>query len=159
LPALLSTSLDRDPARTLRGLGLRNDDCKHPVLEIGPDLIGLDAERQTQAALEGAKGPFGEMRVLPLLSPFHSLLGTDGQQVVVERDIDFFLRYTGQFDGDADLVLALARLHTRHQEPALSPSSGRALVGAEYVIEQPVHLALEKPERFHDEPDVHSPGT
>src|SRR6516225_1930695 len=93
--------LDRDLLLAfLRLRRLRQRDGEHAVLEICLDLVGIDAVRHAERALERAIATFGKIIVLLLLFLVVALLARDGQGAVGKLDVDVALIHSRQLRRD-----------------------------------------------------------
>ena len=132
--------------------GVRQRHGQYAVLERRRNLVAqhFDVERNT--TLEGAIGALG-IRVAPLLLFLLELFFTpDRQDVVGQRHLDVLLVETGQLGGDDDLVILLADVDPRRDESSgpLETSQQRHIEATPEILEQPIHLPLERHQRVLD---------
>ncbi len=76
------------------GLGfrrLRQDDCQEPILEVGGDPLPIHGLRQSEGTLEPAIAALGEVILLLLLLTGFLGLAAQGQDVLLQRQLDILL--------------------------------------------------------------------
>src|SRR5918998_1219849 len=144
-PGAGTSPADRDalhPALRLRAPG--HGDGEHPVAEGGRHLVRVDIRAKLQGALEPAVPALAVHGVAALAL----LLAAEGQDAVVQRDLEVLLLEARQLGDDLHLLLGLADLHVRPgRRPAERGCCGAgAAEEAEEAVEHPVHLALQREE-------------
>lgn len=91
---------------------------QHIPLKPGLDLVAIQRRAQRDTALEAAIAHFGDMIVLLLFLAFVLPLGTDGQDIFIERDFDVFLIHTGKFGLDGGFAVCFRHFEAgRRIEP------------------------------------------
>src|SRR5215212_2585017 len=146
----VASGVDGDALRrVLRGRRFRDGNGEHAVLERRLRLLLVDFEGQRDTALEAAVVVLAEAPALVLALGF--LLAADREDVVVHEDLDVLLVDARELRRDADLVVGRIHLEARPRcpEPARRAPKERRHTGVEaveYVVEQPVHLAMKRHE-------------
>src|ERR1700730_265203 len=116
---LSAIAVDRDAADiAFRFCRLRHRDGQHAVLERGRGLFLLDV-LQRYATFEAAVISLAETTVLVLR--FRFLLARDRQNAVCDFEADVLFVESGQFGGDAHLLLRLIDVDLRPAEPVERP--------------------------------------
>src|SRR3954470_11332426 len=88
--AVDAAGADRDPMR-LALLRLRDPDLEDAVAELGVDRVGVDALGQAQRPREAAESPLDPVIAVGLLLVLGPALTGDGEDVVVDLDVDVVL--------------------------------------------------------------------
>src|SRR6476661_9330838 len=151
-----SADLDRNLARA-GTLGLGDRDRQDAVGVARHDLLRIHDAREREGALEAAVGPLVAMHPLGLLLRLLPLLSSDGQQVVLKRELDVLRAHAGHFGHDLHGVLVLE--HVADGDPGRG--QGAVLLGlerprAEGVVEDGIE-APKAGHRFEGAP-VHADG-
>src|SRR5919106_184873 len=127
-------------------LRLRQLQSYHAVLIRRVRLVGVDAIRQPQRALEGAVADLAPVEVALLVFLLLAVFRLDGQNAVGDRDVDFLGPNTRQERLHFD---AVARLRDLNRKPGLVLEGARSNPPRprKAVVEQPVHRATKLSER------------
>src|SRR5581483_11442094 len=99
---------DRDLLLFLLRLGrLRQGHREHAILEACRDLVGIDALRHLERALEGPEATLREVIVLLLFFLLLALLAPDGEEAVGELHLDILLVEARQLGRDLVFLVLL----------------------------------------------------
>src|SRR3982074_523122 len=126
----------------------RHRDGQHAVLERGRGLVLLDV-LQRYAAFEAAVVPLAEAAGLGLR--FRVLLAGDRKNAVCDFEADVLFLESGQFGGDADLLVCLIDVDLGPAQPVLRPgarSERCEIEPAEYIVEHAVHFTMQRKKRM-----------
>src|SRR5690606_14703773 len=130
-------------------LALGQGHGQNTVPEAGIDLVLLDLVAERNAPLEAAIDALGELPVLVL--GLGALLSPERQHAVIERDLDILFLDTRNLGCYGDLLVVIGNLDARPAatECGKTAKSRQARAKApESVVEQPVHLAMQRKERI-----------
>src|SRR3989344_4037331 len=145
---LTARTLNLDPPRTALLGALRHGDGQHAVVEGRFHLIRIGLEGQTEGALEAAIAALHEMVVglLVTLLLLELLLATDGELIVLQRNVDILLVDARQLHTDAHFLVGFGDVHAGieggRRAAALARGRREAARAAEDIVEQAGHLAL-----------------
>src|SRR5690348_1967554 len=99
--------------------GLRQGDLQHAVLERRRDLVGVDAIRQVEIALERAVPTLGDVIVLLFFLLLFLLLALDGEAATGETYLDVLFVHSRQFGRNLIGLVGFAEVDRRSgYEPA-----------------------------------------
>src|SRR6185369_7583859 len=105
-------------ATGLRLFSFRQRHAQHAVVVLSGCTLGGNCLRQSEGTGEGAIRALDSMVVISLIRLFKSSLTTEGNDIVLNREIEVFLFHSREFGLEDDVVLVLIDVDAGRPRPA-----------------------------------------
>src|SRR6516225_4904579 len=90
-------------------------DLKHAIVELSLDVVRVDCWRQSEGSGKTAVAALDPVEVVLLFLMIHLAFTADGQDAVLQADVEIFLLDTRRFCGQNDVVLVLVDIDCRNE--------------------------------------------